>query len=143
MGLVTLKWPGFILPSHKITFLVPQKQVYPHSKREAECGTPLFEPFCRPPVALLLPPLLGAEVGRETPQLRHAQLGVEVQVCPYSSCACRVLFTLLHIAFFQIIHHQYQGMLQNKLSPSLKGKQTYPYRAHTSKMHMCTQTSTE
>lgn len=49
IALATIKWPGFILPSHKIKFLVPKKQVYPHhSKREAECGTPLLQPLCCP-----------------------------------------------------------------------------------------------
>lgn len=72
----------------------------------------------------------------QTPQPRHPKPGTKVQGCLCSRCACRVLFTLLHIAIFHIIHHQHQGMLQKRLSPSYKGKQTYPYRAGTSMMHV-------
>lgn len=79
-------------------------------------------PSAAPPVPLVLPPLLDAELGRETPQLRHARLGMEVQVCLCSGV--HAIFTLLRIAFSHIIHHQYQVMLQKRVSPSFKGKQT-------------------
>lgn len=90
-----------------------------------------------------LPPLLDAQLGKETPQMRRTKLGKEVQACLCSRCAHRVLFTLLHIAIFEIAHHQHQGMLQKRLRPCFKGKQTYSDRAGTSMMHVCTQTSTE
>lgn len=66
-------------------------------------------PEAAPPVPLLLPPLLDAGLGRENPQLRHAKLGMEVQGCLCSRWAGKVLFMLLHVAVFQLVHHQ-QGL---------------------------------
>lgn len=66
-------------------------------------------PEAAPPVPLLLPPLLDAGLGRENPQLRHAKLGMEVQGCLCLRWAGKVFFMLLHVAVFQLVHHQ-QGL---------------------------------
>lgn len=97
--LVTIKWPNFILLSYNTVFLVPKKEVYPPSKRETEFGIPLFQPFCCLLVPLLFPPVLDPDLGRETPQLRDAKLGMEVQVSLHSARACRAIFTVAHHFF--------------------------------------------